>query len=264
MQLTDAEREHIRLVEEYRAEVRAALEPAPPRESLLGKLVAPLILLIATAVISGLVVPFILGRVEDNRRALELQSRLIEQIVGDDSAAQLSLAAFRNQTRNFRANLLEVELDRRLLQLQPLDAEERAAQRAELRQTGERERSAYHDVYEAMLGNISKALIEQRGNTEWVRLHYGSSPQLDRYIQVTQRDYAAAIRRAVEYQKTMGQIADRTKPALRTCADEAACEAIFRKAYAEMEQPHAPLDYKEWDDARRELVTFISRTRPRI
>lgn len=86
MQLSDAEREHIRLTEEYRAEVRAKLAPEK-NESWLDKLVVPLVIV----VVSGLLVPWILGRVEENRRALDLQSRLIEQIVADDAAAQASL-----------------------------------------------------------------------------------------------------------------------------------------------------------------------------
>jgi hypothetical protein len=181
MQLTDEEREHIRLTEEYRAEVRAKLaSPATARESWLDKLAVPLLIVI----VSGLLVPWILGRVEENRRALDLQSRLIEQIVGDDAAVQAALIQY---------------------YMQPTD-ETRAA----------------------MIASASKYFVEQRGNVEWVNLHYGRNPALDAYAAASTREHG---------------------------------ETLLAIQQNEMDQQP---DFKAWNEARARLIRYISETKPRL
>jgi hypothetical protein len=167
MQLSDAERDRIRLEEEYRAEVRSKLAgPAPQKgESWLDKLAVPLLIVL----VSGLLVPWVLERVEDNHRAFDLQSRLIEQIVADDAAAQ------------------------------------------------------------------------------------------------AKKEHDAGWAGIAAFQKQLADSSRQPNQALRDCPDEVACERIFRDAAARIEQLGGkPQEFKEWDEARRGLVKFISETRPRL
>lgn len=173
--LTEEEREHIRLSEEYRAELRARLgEPAPAKPSFFREhLAVPLVILVATALVSGLVVPVILGNLEDERRRFDLQSRLIEQLVGDDAAAQVALLRYDSQLADFLEESRNAE----------------PARRAELEQELAEDRAACVDA-------MTKYLVERRGNIEWVRLHYGRSGPLDSYEAVTQRGVASCPKAA--------------------------------------------------------------------
>lgn len=159
--LTEEEREHIRLTEEYRAEIRAKLgEPEKAKPSFFAEhLAVPLVILLATALVSGLVVPVILGNLEDERRRFDLQSRLIEQLVGDDAAAQVSLLRYHVQMADY--------LD------EPTGAEGLARDRA------------------ACVDAMTKYMVERRGNIEWVRLHYGRNGPLDAYATATQYGVAS-------------------------------------------------------------------------
>ncbi|HVE72724.1 MAG TPA: hypothetical protein VNI54_15270 [Thermoanaerobaculia bacterium] len=261
MQLSDEEREHIRLTEEYRAEVRAKLHA--PRESLSDRLSGPIVVLLATALVSGLLVPWVLGRVEDKRRAFELQSQLIEQIVADDDAAQINLYLFHATISDYMRDLLKNELDKKLSAVHKLDAEERKALHEDLL----RIRKNYKDAHVATLAGITKSYIEQRGNAEKVRLHYGDKAKthLETYAKASQDDSDAEVGKVVAYQDKLKQIHRAAAAQLRGCPDESACQKIFDDAEARMtalrsEQP----EFKAWEDAKRELVTFISETRPRI
>lgn len=159
MQLSDEEREHIRLSEEYRAEVRSKLDaPAPKGESWLDKLAVPMLIVL----VSGLLIPWILERVADNHRAFELQSRLIEQIVADDAAAQVNLIQFHSQVRNHWFEFLKIQFEKRLVALRETDAAERQARREELQQDLARERTQYDAAFAEAMAGSTKAVVEQR------------------------------------------------------------------------------------------------------
>jgi hypothetical protein len=261
MQLSDEEREHIRLTEEYRAEVRAKLPS--PRESFSHKLYVPIVVLLATALVSGLLVPWVLGRVEDKRRAFELQSQLIEQIIADDDAAQINLYLFRATVSDYRRDLLKNELDKRLSVVNKLDAEERKALHEDLL----RIRKNYKDAHVATIAGITKSYIEQRRNVEKVRRHYGDQVKahLETYTKASQDEGDAEVGKVEAYHDKLRQIHRAAATQLRGCPDEPACQKIFDDAEARMmdlrnEQP----EFKAWEDTQRQLVNFISETRPRI
>jgi hypothetical protein len=261
MQLSDEEREHIRLTEEYRAEVRAKLQS--PSESFSHKLYVPIVVLLATALVSGLLVPSVLERMENKRRAFELQSHLIEQIVADDDAAQINLYLFRITISDYRRDLLKSELDKRLSVVNGLDAAEQKALHEDLL----RIRKNYKDSHMATLAGISKSYMDQRGNAEKVRLHYGDKAKahLEKYEKASQDDSDAEVGKVDMYQDELKQIHRAAATQLRNCPDESACQTISDEAEAKMmalrnEQP----EFKAWEDAKRQLVKFISETRPRI
>lgn len=260
MHLSDEERERIRLSEEYRAEVRATLAP-PSKESWLDKLAVPLLIVL----VSGLLIPWILERVADSHRAFELQSRLIEQIVGDDAAAQVNLIQFRSQVRNHWFEFLKIQFEKRLVALQESDAAERQARREELQQDLARERTQFDAAFAEAMAGSTKAVVEQQGNGEWVRLHYGTPDVLQRYVAIAKKEHDAGWAGVAAFQKQLAEQSQKPSEALRDCPDEAACQAIFREAAARMEQLGGPQpQFKEWDDARRALIQFISETRPRL
>lgn len=262
MQLSDEERERIRLEEQYRAEVRSAL--GGKKESWLDKLGVPMVILVATAIVSGLLVPAILGRVETKRRALDLQSRLIEQLVADDSAAQMSLSQRFAWSQAYRSNLLEIELEKRLLSLLPVDAAERVARRAELAEDLGRERERHSTRHSDAVAAMGKYLIEFRGNLEWVKLHYGDPPALETYAGVAMTEYATAINASAEAQNSVMAIWQKAHDQVRACSDESACRKIVADARIEMQKYAGTPDFAKWNEARGELVRFISTTEPRI
>lgn len=265
MQLSDAEREHIRLSEEYRAEVRAKLAPATREEPWYGKFILPIVMLIATAAISGVLVPIIMNRVADDKRAFEVQSKLIEQIIADDAAAQVNLYAYRGRVADYRFLLLEIELAKRLNVLRPLPPEERAARRAELQQDLVRARDSYNDIHAATVAGIVKDFIEQRGNVERVRLHYGQKAPLDEYVAAARSDNSAEVRSLKAYQNELSRIYNDAAAGLRSCPDEQACQQIFDTADEEMQRQRAQQpEFKAWEAAKRQLVQFISTKRPRV
>lgn len=263
MQLSDEEREHIRLAEEYRAEVRGKLAaPAPSKgEAWLDKLIVPLVIVL----ISGLLAPWVLERVEDNHRAFELQSRLIEQIVGDDAAAQVNLVQFRSQVRNHWFSFLQTQFEKRLLTLRETDPQERQARREELQQDLLRERTQYDAAFAEAMSGVTKAVVEQQSNGEWVRLHYGTPDPLERYVATAKKEHDAAWGNVAGLQRQLADLSRQPSMALRTCPDEASCETIFRDAAAKIEQASGKdPQFTQWDDARRTLIKYISETRPRL
>jgi hypothetical protein len=262
MPLSDEEREHIRLVEEYRAAVQAKLAaPAAKGESLLDKLAVPLLIVI----VSGLLVPWILGRVEENRRALDLQSRLIEQIVADDAAAQVNLLQYRGVIGDYRLNLLDLELEKCLLANGTAGEEEKQAQRDELQDEIEREHARRDQVFSATSAGLSKYLVERDGNVEWVRLHYGEAPELKTYSATVKKEHQKAARQVAAYNLETGGAYKTAAANLRNCKEKEKCKQIRDDAAAAMEKHREqPLDFSAWNEARQKLVQFISETKPRV
>lgn len=262
MQLSDEEREHIRLSEEYRAEVRSKLDaPAPKGESWLDKLAVPMLIVL----VSGLLIPWILERVADNHRAFELQSRLIEQIVADDAAAQVNLIQFHSQVRNHWFEFLKIQFEKRLVALRETDPTERQARREELQQDLARERTQYDAAFAEAMAGSTKAVVEQQGNGEWVRLHYGTPAVLQQYVAAAKKEHDAGWQSVAGFQKQLAELSQKPSEALRDCPDEATCQQIFREAAARIEQLGGrPPEFRKWDDARRALIEFVSETRPRL
>ena len=260
--LTNEERERIRLDEEYRAELRAQRAPKKSGESWIDKLAVPVIILL----ISGLLVPLVLGRIEDEKRRFELQSRLIEQIVGDDSAAQVSLLQYHEQLADYWANLVDIELYRRLIAVGNLDAVERQARRAELQEDLARERGVRVEVDNAYSAAMTKYLIEHRGNTEWAFLHYGRNPPLDTYVAVTRRERETLEHHIDDvYQESLATAYKKAAVALPACTDEAVCQKIADDTHAEIEALRARKpDFSRWDQAMRGVVAYVSNTKPRV
>ncbi len=265
MQLTDEEREHIRLSEEYRAEVRAKLAGPPREKPWYAEFTMPMIMLAATALVSGLLVPFILGKVDDQRREFELQSKLIEQIVGDDAAAQMALYQYRGSAADFKMTKLNAELEKRFNTLRSLDAEERQARRAELQQKVLRAHDLYDEAYAAMSSSMTKYFIEQRGNIEWVRLHYGDKEPLRNYVRASRLETSEAVRNLRPYHEELNRIYNHAAAQLRTCTDEKACQQFFDDIDIAVQRlRNNEPNFKAWEDAKRQLVHFISTNDPRI
>jgi len=235
----------------------------PKKASFLRELAVPVAILLVTALVSGLVVPMILGRIEDDRRRFELQSRLIEQLVGDDGAAQVALMTFRSQIAGYYVHLVDIALERRLLQLLPGE-EDRAARRAELQEDSSRERTLFSDASKAHTAGVAKYLVEQRGNSEWVRLHYGNARVIDAYVGSVQAAHSMATLATDRFQSEARSIREETETALRTCADEKACRAVAEEGRAKINQRLSKPDFGKWDEALRDLVGFVSRTEPRV
>ncbi|HYR28828.1 MAG TPA: hypothetical protein VEU30_10205 [Thermoanaerobaculia bacterium] len=234
----------------------------PKKASFLRELAVPIAILLVTALVSGLVVPMILGRIEDDRRRFELQSRLIEQLVGDDGAAQVALATFRSQIAGYYVSLIDVALERRLLQLHPGD--DPAARRTELQQDFSRERELFSEASKTHAAGIAKYLVEHRGNSEWVRLHYGNAPVIDAYVGSVQAAHSVATIATDQFQAEARSIREAAETALRTCPDEKACRTIADDARAKVNQRLTKPDFSKWDEALRDLVGFVSRTEPRV
>ena len=265
MPLTDEEREHIRLTEAYRAEVRGKLASGG-EDSLFDKLAVPVIILIATALISGLLVPWILAKVEDERRAFDLQSRLIEKIVADDATAHTNLWSYRDLIANYRISLLNIHVEKRLLALRSVDDVERQARRAELQDALARAQSAYTEGYTTTSMGIHKYWIEGAKAEEWVALHYGKNAPLEAYQKTASINHAAALRNLGAYEDQVIRIYRMAEATLQTCPDEPRCQELVDRANQEIDELRRQqnVDYTAWDDARRNLVKFISETTPRM
>ena len=264
MALTDEEREHIRLAEEYRAEVRAKLAAPAGGDSLFDKLAVPVIIIVATALVSGLLVPWILGRVEDERRAFDLQSRLIEKIVTDDAEAQNDIRKYRGRVSESKIDLLEIDLEKRLLALRPLDAAERESRRHELADDFARIRNTYGAAHLAALDAMDKHAADEYRTVEWIKLHYDTAP-VGAYQEASFEDRVNAGRATTKFEKEVTAIYRTASARLRTCPDETACVAIYDEARAKIEgYGFGERSYEAWNRTRRELTTFISTTKPRL
>ena len=263
--LTTEEREKIHLEEEYRAEVRAQLASGARPDRFFDKVKGPLAILFATALVSGLLVPMVLRTVEDERRKFDLQSRLIEKIVSDDATAQTNLSQFRSRYADYQMGLLEVELGKRLLAVRQLDSEERQVRRQELQQDLQLVRTTYIEARTTFTAALHKHAVEEYKNYEWVALHYGTKGPVESYLDTARKDRNEASHAFDAYRLAVSTIRKRADAAIRTCADDAACEAIVAGAAAEIGKLRdETVDFQPWNDARQRLVRYISRTSPRI
>ena len=263
MQLSDEERERIRLEETYRAEVREKLAEAPAKQgdSWVDKLVVPLVIVL----ISGLLAPWVLMRIEDHRRALELQSRLIEQLVADDAEAQINLLKRTSFSFDKGINPLRLALHKRLLTMAPVDAAERQQQRTEFYDDFSRQQARVDAGSDAVKEAMFRFQVEHRGNVEWVKLHYGNAPKLQAYANATKRAWDAAVAQTETFEQQVDGIARKTTGALHTCPDPPSCLRLFNDAVAEADKlRQRSVDIKGWDSTRRQLIRYISETDPRM
>jgi hypothetical protein len=259
MALSDEEREHIRLAEEYRAELRTKLAPVKG-ESWLDKLAVPLLIV----VVSGLLVPWILGRVEESRRVFDLQSRLIEKIVTDDAQIMTDARNYRGRISENKIELLEIEFEKRLLQLRSLDPKEREARRQELSQDLSRIRATYDQAHLAALDAMNRYTADEYKNREWIKLHYDNAP-LQPYIEAGLEDRVETGRETTKFDEELTAIYKDAMTRLQTCPDESTCQAIYDKGRKDIDgHGFGPANYSRWDDARRKLTQFISVTKPRL
>jgi hypothetical protein len=268
-ELSDADREYIRLTEEYRYEVQRTLGNKPGRlVYLVDKVAMPVGLLMLTALLSGLVVPYILRVDDDQRQLLDLKARLINDVVGESTAAQMALVRLNEQQCDYWNAMLTIASRKRALQRRydTLTPEERQTEFATIAEDRRRE----NDARIAADRQYAESRFRLAAATERLRhtmsLYYGDPRLMKAYSAALEAEHFAAETLVHEtHQDKAAATFAAAHARIRDCATEDVCAEIVSAAISEIETLRsAEPKFMNWQKASEDLAVYVSKHDPVI
>ena len=258
-----SDKEYIRLSEEYRQEIRIALRRRYDKLwQVLEKFGIPFALVLVTALISGLLVPYILRVDDDQRSLLEVKSRLITDVVSDSATAQMAVIRYQEQMCDYWDAALGVEMRKRLLRLryEHMTAEERAAEYSSLVDDRRRENERRIQIDSEYANARTRLAVASDRLNHVVTLHYGQITPLTTYSTAMNSDFAQADDLVnIEQQEKLGTIYSKARSALASCATEIGCRSIIGTAREEIETVRmAEPKFEKWMAATQPLVVYLA------
>lgn len=268
-ELSAEDKEHVRLLEEYRLEVQRELAKRRDRWwQLVEKIAIPVVLILVTAGMSGLLVPYVLRVGDDQRRQLELKSRLISEIVSDAAAAQMALIRYQEQLCDYWEASMGVEFKKRMLRLKysEMNAQERQADYASLADDKQRENTCRVTVDREYAEGRARLAAAGNRLKHTVKLHYGDVSELAVYTTAVEKDFINADTLVNDTQQEMlRSIFTAAKAKLQTCGTEARCRQILTSAMSEIDKirESAPT-FDDWNATTEPLVAYVASHDPDV
>lgn len=266
-ELSEQDRAYIRLTEEYRAEVQRSLSHRAGWLSyLLDKVAMPVGLLMLTALLSGLVVPYILRVDDDQRQLLDLKARLINDVVGESTAAQMALIRANEQQCDYWNAMLTIASRKRALKRRydTLTAEERQTEYATLVEDRRRE----YDARISADRQYAESRFRLTAATERLRhtmsLYYGDAALMKAYSTALENEHYAAETLVHEtHQDKAAAIFADAQAKILNCETDDACHAVVSSAVAEIEKLRsAEPKFEKWQKASEDLAVYVSKHDP--
>lgn len=266
-ELSPEERSHIELVEEYRHEVRKRLADHESKANLfwLEKFVVPILLVVVTAVASGLVVPYILRQGEDRRRAMELKSRLIGDLVTDSAMIQTALTRYNEQMCDYWLTMARLGNNRRSALALPA-GDERERRLKAIDTALEKE----YDLRVAADQQIASARAAFAVGIERFRssmiLYYEDGATLQQFLAAVEGDKKAADDLIdVEHQNALGAIYREASALFKTCQSADECNSVFASAEEKIDRVRSSEPkFAAWRDATQKLAVYILENEPKL
>lgn len=269
-ELDENEREHIRLEEEYRAEVQRTLRETWSHWStfLMEKIALPVGLLVLTALLSGLIVPYILRIDDDQRALLELKTRLINEVVGESTSAQMELIRINEQQCDYWNAMLTLAVRKRLIELRydTLKPEERQAEFSALADEHKQEyaaRLAADKEYAESRLRLSSSTARLRHT---ITLYFEDRKPLEAYLASLERDHNAAETLVDNTnQDAAAEIVKKARPLIAACSNEEDCNRIVSDATAKIEKLRdVNIGCEAWQKAANELALYVAKHDPAV
>jgi hypothetical protein len=262
--LTDDEREHIRLTEMYRNEVRRQSESG--RSFWKEKVFAPAGLIIFAGVVSGLVVPFILRVDEESRRAAETKARAIAQLASDSAAAQMAMVRYNEQLCDYWNAALRLELRKRNLArtVQTRDSSDVGAEREAINSERSRENALRIEVDKEYADARVRLAVATERLHSGLRLYYGDNTPANVFVDTINTEVLAINKLLNEtHQDKLAEHYRYAKTQLQLCASDDACRAIVDHATSQVEKiREATPSFDKWKVAAYQLSDYILNEKP--
>jgi hypothetical protein len=268
IRLDEREREQIRLAEEVRAEIRATLGGGRGK-GLREQLLAPALLILLTALVSGIAVPYVLRGRDERLRRLELESRLVDEVNASNVAAQLALLRHHEQMCDDWVNILAQQKRRAILRVtrgrereSPDAREQREAIAAAIAREHELRIASDEAAAEARLRyKVEKSRVELP-----FRVDFGDPPQAATFHNATAKAYLEASSRSNDsHQDALAGIYREANRRLQVCSAVEACEEVADDASRAMEEIRdAQPDFDPWVRAVANLTEYVIQTEPEI
>lgn len=282
--LSFEERERVRLVEEYRFAVQQSLKERTPRrrgEFWIEKLLAPVVIVLLSALATGFVIPHILRAQERLRHEREISSALAEEIGQEMVKGQTALQQYADtidsywrETARANAMLGEFALKRDIGEMTPTEF-------ARLDAAMENDRKRIEDRFDAGAAEYSKEIKHFRA---WVRrlrvrlrVHYAGEPalpgveqrlaQVARALQGADEQFAARQR---ELERAISERIEQVKALRRRFRNHELTPDAYR---AEVEavlgslrafDPEGRTGAVEQLETLAALITFVEQHTPRL
>src|SRR5258708_1513856 len=261
------ERDRIRLEEEYRYAVRKEILARESTQApfWLDKFLAPALLVVITAIASGLVVPYILRVGDDQRRAVELKSRLIGDMVADSATAQMAMVRYNEQLCDYWNNIMQLSKNRRAA------SRLKARKERDLRTTAiaatlqkEYDLRVEADRQIAVARLAFAVSLDRLKST--IQLYYGAPTELVRLSNAVEKERTAADDLIDDnHQDALEAIYQKAAARFRTCKTDSECDKIFKNGEADVEKLRgAKPSFTKWRQGIQNMAEYILSHEPKL
>lgn len=260
-ELTSGEKEHIRLTEVYRSEVQLGMKSE--KKGLKEAVGYPVLVVLATAVVSGILVPLLLRAHDDRIRWLDLKARMVEDIVAQSTGAQTALLRYHEQLCDYWAALVRLRHRRARVMLRGIkDGDDDVKAQLQAIRAG-------HDREDSIRIEADKQMAEakQRFQQATSRLesllefHFGSAVESKGYIRLSRKTFSQVESDLNEKkQDTLSAAYSRARDSLEGCKTEADCDKFRDQANETVESVRkAGPDFKVWVEGAAKVEKEILR-----